>query len=73
MSEENNQIPAELKRATREVIRDPDMWASLILTVGSIGGKALSTAEHIEFLISIREPSGRMVADRRYWGHMAHR
>jgi hypothetical protein len=40
---------------------DPDAWASGVLVGGSILAKWLSYAEHVEFLVSLREENFRMI------------
>ncbi len=65
MAEENNHIPSEPRRMLSHLIQDPDVWASIILSIGSVSSKALSAAEHIEFLISIREEKFRVIFD--FW------
>jgi hypothetical protein len=46
-------------------LSDSDIQASAIVTLGAFGSKALSALEHIDFLVSIRQESFKVIFD--FW------
>ena len=47
------------------ILKDSDALGALVLALGSVGSKVLSAAEHIDFLVSIREQHFKVLFD--FW------